>query len=143
MKLRYLRDVKESVLVLVLLVYRGHEGGGWGKHLIHEDEDGLLRRELDPLANHVDKLAYGEICWHKVLLLVDSRNVRLLDLLADDLGFVSYSPSYSLRGNLEKTYRNTVVILLPDALRLGLALLERVLVFKPGSHFRGCWGSVV
>lgn len=79
------RDVQEPVLVLVLLVDGAHQRSSWGKDLVDEDEDGLLRAELDALANHVDELAHGEICWNEILLLVDSSDVRLLDLLADDL----------------------------------------------------------
>jgi hypothetical protein len=84
-----LRDVKEAVLVLVLLVYRAHESGGGRQDLIDEDEDGLLGRQLNALADHVDELADGEVGGDQVLLLVDGCNVRLLDLLADDLGTVS------------------------------------------------------
>lgn len=80
-----LRNVQEPVLVLVLLVDGAHQRSSWGKDLVDEDEDGLLRAELDALANHVDELAHGEICWNEILLLVDSSDVRLLDLLADDL----------------------------------------------------------
>ena len=79
------RDVQEAVLVLVLLIYGGHEGSGRRQDLVDEDEDGLLRRELDSLADHVDELADGEICGDEVLLLVDGRDVGLLDLLADNL----------------------------------------------------------
>ena len=87
------RDIEEAVLVLVLLVYGGHESGGGRQDLVDEDENGLLGRELDSLADHVDELAYGEICGDKVLLLVDGRNVRLLDLLADDLGGLAHGGS--------------------------------------------------
>lgn len=79
------RDVEEAVLVLVLLVYRAHESGSGRQDLIDEDEDGLLRRQLDALADNVDKLADGKVGGNQVLLLVDGRDVRLLDLLADDL----------------------------------------------------------
>lgn len=72
------------VLVLVLLVDAAHEGGSRRQDLIDEDEDGLLRRELDALADYVDELAHGKIGRHEVLLLINSRDVRLLDLLADD-----------------------------------------------------------
>lgn len=37
----------------------------------------------------------------------------------------------------ERTYRDTIIVLLADALRLGLALLKGVLVLKLGPH-RGC-----
>ena len=85
------RDVKEAVLVFVLLVDRAHESGGGREHLIDEDEDGLLGRELDALADHVDELAHGEVRGDEVLLLVDGSDVRLLDLLADDLFAMSVS----------------------------------------------------
>jgi hypothetical protein len=84
------RDVEEAVLVLVLLVYRTHQSGGGWKDFIDEDEDGLLGRQLDALADHVDELANGEICRYEVLLLVDCRDVRLLDLLANNLSRVSF-----------------------------------------------------
>ena len=73
------------VLILVLLVDAAHERSGGRQDLVDEDEDGLLRGELDPLADDVDELADGEVCWYQVLLLVDRRDVALLDLLADDL----------------------------------------------------------
>jgi hypothetical protein len=79
------RDVQEAVLVLVLLVYGAHECSCRRQHFIDEDENGLLRRELNPLADHIDELADGEIGGHEVLLLVDGRDIRLLDLLADNL----------------------------------------------------------
>ena len=69
----------------MLLVYRAHESCCWRQDLIDEDEDRLLGRQLDSLADHVDELAHGEIGGDQVLLLVDGRNVRLLDLFADDL----------------------------------------------------------
>lgn len=46
---------------LVLLINSTHERRRWRKHLFDEDENGLLRRQLDPFANHVDELAYGQI----------------------------------------------------------------------------------
>jgi hypothetical protein len=73
------------VLVLVFLVDAAHKGGCWGKHLVDEDEDGLLGGELDSLADDVDELTDGQIGGDKVLLLVDGRNVALLDLFANDL----------------------------------------------------------
>lgn len=142
-----LRNVQEPVLVLVLLVDGAHQRSSWGKDLVDEDEDGLLRAELDALANHVDELAHGEICWNEILLLVDSSDVRLLDLLADDL----YSDRSvllllaTLRGRVcvyGATYWNSVGVLLADALSFGLALLERVLVLKLGAHSGGWWSGV-
>jgi len=82
-----LRDVQEPVLILVLFVDRAHEcSGGW-QDLIDEDEDGLLWRKLDALADDVDELAYGEVGRHEVLLLVDGGYVGLLNLLAYDLSW--------------------------------------------------------
>lgn len=73
------------VLILVFLVDAAHEGGRWGKHLVDEDEDGLLGGELDSLADDVDELTDGQIGGDKVLLLVDGRDVTLLDLFANNL----------------------------------------------------------
>lgn len=69
----------------MFFVDAAHEGGGWGENLIDEDEDSLLRGELDALTDHVDELAHGEIGGDEVLFLVDGSDVRFLDLLADDL----------------------------------------------------------
>lgn len=79
------RDVQEAIIILVFFIDAAHQGGSRGEHFVHEDEDSLLGRKLDTLANHVDKLTDREIGWDKVLLLVDSSNVRLFNLLADDL----------------------------------------------------------
>lgn len=69
----------------MLLVDGGHERSGRRQDLVDEDEDGLLGRKLDALADHVDELAHGQVGGDQVLLLVDGRDVRLLHLLADDL----------------------------------------------------------
>lgn len=147
------RDVQEPVLVLVLLVDGAHQRSSWGKDLVDEDEDGLLRAELDALANHVDELAHGEICWNEILLLVDSSDVRLLDLLADDLHsglsvlllLLLLLLLATLRGRVcvyGATYWNSVGVLLADALSFGLSLLERVLVLELGAHSGGWWSAV-
>lgn len=73
------------VLVLVFLVDAAHKGSCWREHLVDEDKDSLLGGELDSLADDVDELADSQIGWHQVLLLVDGRDVALLDLLADNL----------------------------------------------------------
>lgn len=83
------------VFVLVLLVDAAHESGSGGKYLVHEDEDGLLRGQLDPFPDHVNELAYGEICRDEVFFLVDRSNIAFLDFLADDLCEVWYVSSCS------------------------------------------------
>lgn len=98
----------------MLLVDAAHQGGGGWQDLVDEDEDGLLRAQLDALADDVDKLPDGEVGRHQVLLLVDRGDVRLLDLLTDD--------------------GDTVRVLGADALGLCLALLEGVLVLELGAH---------
>ena len=45
----------------MLLIDSTHEGSGWGQHLVDEDKDGLLWRELDTLPDHVDELSHSEI----------------------------------------------------------------------------------
>ena len=90
---------------LVLVVDGAHERGRRGQDLVDKDEDGLFRRELDPLSDDVDELCpskqvragvIGErsvaahltdcqVLRDEVLLLVDGRDVTLLQLLANDL----------------------------------------------------------
>lgn len=80
-----IRDVQKAIVILVLFIDAAHESGGGREDLIHEDEDRLLRGELYALTNHVDKLAHSKIGGDKILFLVDCSDVRLLDLLTDDL----------------------------------------------------------
>jgi len=80
-----IRDIQEPILVLVLLVDGRHEGGCRWQHLVHEYEDGLFRRELNSLPDHIDELANREVCWYQILLLIDGSDVRLLYLLTYDL----------------------------------------------------------
>lgn len=70
-----IRDIQETVLVLVLFVYAAHQGSGRRQNLINEDEDSFLRRELDALPDNVDELADGEVCRHQIFLLVDSCDI--------------------------------------------------------------------
>jgi len=47
--------------LLVLLIDGAHKScGGW-ENFIHENEDGLLRREFDSLSDNIDKLSHGQI----------------------------------------------------------------------------------
>ena len=69
----------------MLLVDAAHQRGGGRQDLVDEDEDGLLGRQLDALADDVDELADGQVRGDEVLLLVDGRDVALLDLFADNL----------------------------------------------------------
>lgn len=73
------------ILVLVLLVDGGHQRGRWWENLVDKDKDGLVRGQLDALADDVDELADCQVCWDEILLLVDGSNVTLLDLFADNL----------------------------------------------------------
>lgn len=85
----------------MLLVDGGHQRSCWRENFVDEDKDGLVRGQLDTLADDVDELADGEVCWHQVLLLVDSGDVALLNLLADNLehrGVNYYLHSFSELG---------------------------------------------
>lgn len=122
-----LRNVKESILVLVLLVDGAHKRGSRREHLVDEDEDGLLGRELDALANDVHELADGEVGRHEVLLLVDGRDVRLLNLLADHL-FAALSV-YRLFGRLA---RRTMRVRCYSFFATAAAIAEYRGVYIPG-----------
>lgn len=69
----------------MLFVDAAHQRRRGREDLVDEDEDGLLGGQLYALADHIDELADREIGRDEILLLVDGSNVRLLDLLADDL----------------------------------------------------------
>ena len=69
----------------MFLVDAAHEGSGWRKDLIYEDEDGLLGGQLDALADDVNELAHGEVCRYEVLLFIDGSDITFLDLFADNL----------------------------------------------------------
>lgn len=145
----------------MLFVDAAHEGSCRGQDLVDEDEDGLFGGQLDALSDHVDELAYGKICGYEVLLLINSSDVGLLDLFADDLGRESSRGQYErastqaaqmmneghqamFRGcGVEAgstTYRDAVRVFLTDALGLSLALLKGVLVLELASHFDWRWG---
>jgi hypothetical protein len=78
-------DIKEPILVLVLFVNRGHQGGRWGQDLVDKDEDGLFGGELNALADHVYELAHSQVGRNQVLFLVDCLDIGLVNLLANDL----------------------------------------------------------
>ena len=124
----------------MLLVDAAHESSGWGKDLIYEDEDGLLGRQLDALANDVNELADGEVRWYEVLLLIDGSDITLLDLFADNLWIRCVLVIRAMRAvivEMVDAYGNAVGVLLTDTFGLSLTLLEGVLVLKLGSHFGG------
>lgn len=104
------RDVQEAILVLVLFVDGRHECCCGRENLIDKDEDGLLGCKLDTLADDVDELTNSQIRWYEVLLLVDGGDIGAVCFFADD--------------------GDAIRILLADAVRLGLALLKRVLVLE-------------
>jgi len=104
----------------VFLVNGAHQGGGRWKDFIDEDEDCFLGTELYAFADNIDELSNSEVGGNQVLLLVDSRNVGFLDLLADD--------------------GDAVRVLLSDAFSFSLTLLKGMLVLKLGSHDRYGYG---
>lgn len=69
----------------MLLVDAAHQGSRGWQDLIDEDENGLLRGELDTLPDDVDELTDGQVRGHQILLLIDGGDVGLFHLLADDL----------------------------------------------------------
>lgn len=103
-------DVEEAIHVLLFFVNVRHESSRWREDVVDEDEDCLLRAQFDALSNHVDELADGQIGGHQVLLLINVRNVAAVRLLAN--------------------HWDPVRVLRSDALRFGLALLERVFLLE-------------
>lgn len=69
----------------MFLIDAAHQCSRRREDLIDEDEDGLLRRKLDALADDVDELADGKVGGDEILLLVDGGDVGFLDFFADYL----------------------------------------------------------
>jgi hypothetical protein len=59
----------------VLLIDCAHQCSGRWQDFVNKDEDGLLGRQLDTLADDIDELANCKVCGDQVLLLVDGGNV--------------------------------------------------------------------
>jgi hypothetical protein len=72
------------ILVLVLLVDAAHKRRSGWQDFIDENEDRFLRGKLNALADNIDELTDGEVGGYQVLLLVDSSDIALLNLLAYD-----------------------------------------------------------
>lgn len=47
----------------MLVVDAAHERSSRWQYLVHEDEDSLLRAELDPLSDDIDELTDCQVCW--------------------------------------------------------------------------------
>lgn len=59
----------------MFLVDAIHKCGRWRQDLIDEDEDSLLGRKLDALADNVNELADSQVAGDQIFLLVDSRDI--------------------------------------------------------------------
>ena len=110
------RHVKEAVIRAVLVVDSLQSGHGGRKRARgDEQEDGLLGRELDALADHVHELADGQVRGHEELALVHVRQRVVAFALVHD-------------------HRDAVGVLGADGGRGGLARLE---VTRIGGHGAG------
>ena len=69
----------------MLFIDTAHQSSGRGENLIDENKDGLFGGELDPLPDDVDELAHRQVRRNEILLLIDGRDIRLLDLLTYNL----------------------------------------------------------
>ena len=147
---------------LVLLVYCAHQRCGGRKYLVHEDEDGLFRGQLDPLPDHVDELAHRKILGAKnrktwgttkrvEIGRTDGTRYFFLSIVGISVLSAFSQMTYMARwgtspvsivvGGAQRetgTHRYTIWVLLSDALSFGLALLERVFILELGAHVGGC-----
>lgn len=98
----------------MLFVNSTHKCSSWRKNIIHKDENGLFRRQLDSFANHIDKLTYREIRRNEILFLVNRRDIRFVYLFAN--------------------YWDSLSVFVADSICLSFAGLKRVLVLELGFH---------
>lgn len=94
----------------MVLVDHRHQRSRREQGVALEHVDTLLRGELDPLADDVDKVADAQVAGDQELLLVEVGQVALGRPLDDD--------------------RHAIRILVPDLFRLGLASLEGELLLE-------------
>lgn len=127
----------------MFLIDCAHQRCCWRQYFVDEYEDSLLWGQLDPFPNDIHELTNGQILKnrevsdinaflqgplkdthgrHEVLLLVDCRDICAIRLLADNL-WVNKTVSASCGIRDRATNRNSIWVLLPDALSLCLALL--------------------
>lgn len=59
-------NVQKAIVIFVFVIDGGHEGSGWGQHVVDKNEYRLLRAELDALPNNVHKLTYSQVSWDKI-----------------------------------------------------------------------------
>ena len=58
----------------MLLIDGAHEGSGWWKDFVHEDENGFLWCKLDTFPDHIDELPHGKIL-HDVRISASSTRI--------------------------------------------------------------------
>jgi hypothetical protein len=63
--------IQEAIRVRVLVKDGTHEGCIGRDVAVHKDEDGLLSRELDTLANDIHKLSDSQVRGDEIFLLVN------------------------------------------------------------------------
>jgi hypothetical protein len=80
-----IRDVKEAIFILVLVVNAAHKGCRRGQDFVDKDKDRLFGSKLDALADDIAELADRQVRRHKVFLLVYRRDIGFLHLLANHL----------------------------------------------------------
>lgn len=61
----------------MLLVDRAHQSRRRGQDLVHKDEDGLFRSELDSFTDDVDKLADGQVLLDEKSNIDDDTTTRM------------------------------------------------------------------
>lgn len=108
-------NVEEAVLVLEVRVDLAHGGGRLRDGLVDEQENGLLRWELDAFADDPHELRYRDVVGHEELALVDLGDLRVGDALDH--------------------HRDAVWVLGADLLSLAFALLQVVLFAESEFHF--------
>mmetsp|Transcript_32053 Transcript_32053/g.46827 ORF Transcript_32053/g.46827 Transcript_32053/m.46827 type:complete len:246 (-) Transcript_32053:379-1116(-) len=116
-------DVQKAVLVLLLLIDLRHQTSSGRKHVVDKDEDSLLGRQLDALADHVHELTDSQISGHEVFLLVDVGEIAASSLLYN--------------------HGDSIGVLLPHARCLGLSPLKGKLLPELGlvclHHYKSCF----
>ncbi|GMR37017.1 hypothetical protein PMAYCL1PPCAC_07212 [Pristionchus mayeri] len=107
-------DVEEEILLVMYLVQLSHRRHRLRDDVVDEEEEGVLRTEMDSLPDEEVELSDSEIRRDKILLLVQIPQSALGSLLDDDGDAIGVLPS--------------------DLVPLRLSLLEIILLLVDPLH---------
>uniref|UniRef100_A0A0V0H8P0 Putative ovule protein n=1 Tax=Solanum chacoense TaxID=4108 RepID=A0A0V0H8P0_SOLCH len=73
-------NIEETIIILLLIVDCRHDCPCWRQHIVNKYEYCLFCTQFDSFTNDIDKLPNCQVSWHKILFLIDIRNITFFSL---------------------------------------------------------------